>query len=749
MKPCRRFFAVACLASLFVFACCCTPSAWATKWTILVYLDGDNNLEGAGIDDVNEMETVGSNADVKVAVLFDRVPGYDTSNGDWTDTRRGLITQDSNPATISSTLTSVGEKNMGDPATLTQFVQWGVSTYPADHYALVLWNHGGGWRSAEQQIRKQMDLWKERYTQAKTAAERAEATEKIASLRHELEQKGLWKDVCWDDSNGGDVLYTQELRTALESAGTPIDLIGFDACLMQMMEVAYEMRNRGSVMVGSEQTEPGDGWPYDTLLGDLVGNASMSPAQLATSIVTRYGQSYVGGETLAAVDLSKMTALGTSLNDLASTVTTCGTDWAAYSLARSASRYYYNSDYRDLKTFLGTLSTSATTAQVRTAALAAKTNLESAVIANHSSASDAATGLSIYLTRLGAAPSTAYVAANIQFAASTLWDEMLTAAAGQSMPDDALEPNDSSSQARMLSLGSYSSLALQDNDWYSVVLPGGMKISVVVAHSASDGDIDVILYNSSMAQLASAETGSDLECVTYTTTLPGTYYIKVFGYNGDTNDNYNLYLINASNQGFAFQETALQWEATSSATFLAMGDDDYTALPLGFSFPFYGQNYSTIKVGANGYMTFGLSGQLYSNLSIPIPGDPDGIIAPFWDDLVPPASGGGVFYETKGTAGNRKFVVSWLNCPHYGVAGTVSFQVVLFESDGSVHMNYQDVVFGNATYDYGNSATVGLESGDGMKGYEYSCNQPVLRDNVTLRFVPVIPVAGAYSLFYE
>ena len=95
--------------------------SFAAEWTFLVYLDGDNNLEGAGIDDVNEMEMVGSTPEVNIVVQFDRIDGYDTSNGDWDDTRRGIITKDSTSLIVSN-LTSIGEKNMGDPHPLAEFV---------------------------------------------------------------------------------------------------------------------------------------------------------------------------------------------------------------------------------------------------------------------------------------------------------------------------------------------------------------------------------------------------------------------------------------------------------------------------------------------------------------------------------------------------------------------------------------------------------------------------------------------------
>ncbi|MCK4623805.1 MAG: LEPR-XLL domain-containing protein, partial [Phycisphaerae bacterium] len=192
------------------------------EWTVMVYLDADNNLEGAGIDDMNEMEVVGSTSSVNILVQFDRTSGHDTSNGNWTDTRRGRVVQDTNTSVINTPLTSIGEANMGAPATLSDFIQWGVTTYPANRYGVILWDHGGG-----------------------------------------------TSGVCWDDTDS-DHLTVAEVGQALTSAGVQMDVVGFDACLMGMMEQTYEIRNYADIMVASEQTEPWDGWSYDTFLADLV-----------------------------------------------------------------------------------------------------------------------------------------------------------------------------------------------------------------------------------------------------------------------------------------------------------------------------------------------------------------------------------------------------------------------------------------------------------------------------------------------
>jgi hypothetical protein len=90
------------------------PSTSASgTWSMLVFMNGDNNLEPFAISDLNEMESASMAGDISVAVQIDRITEYDVSNGNWTDTRRGFVSHDSNSSTISSQLTSIGEIDMG------------------------------------------------------------------------------------------------------------------------------------------------------------------------------------------------------------------------------------------------------------------------------------------------------------------------------------------------------------------------------------------------------------------------------------------------------------------------------------------------------------------------------------------------------------------------------------------------------------------------------------------------------------
>lgn len=300
------------------------------KWTLLVYLDGDNNLESAAIDDFLEMSSVGSSDEVNVLVQMDRSPlsdpkiGYTNTYGNWTDTRRFLIGKDDEPD--MNPLDNLGEVNMGHPDTLESFVTWAITNYPAEHYGLILWNHGGGWRIMQQK-------W---------------LAKKEAALKSGNDSFQGWKAVCIDESQGDDALHTAELKTALLGAQyetqVKIDLLGFDACLMAMAEVAYQIRNHANYMVGSENFEPGDGWPYDAILKKLVDKPNQDVPDLAKLIVDEYGRSFSGDRsvTQSALDLSKMQDFASVLDSLSQEL---DQEWSAFQSARQETDEFHSLFY--------------------------------------------------------------------------------------------------------------------------------------------------------------------------------------------------------------------------------------------------------------------------------------------------------------------------------------------------------------------------------------------------------------------
>jgi hypothetical protein len=259
------------------------PVAGGADWTVLVYLDGDNNLEKDAIADFNEMEIAGSNERVNIVVQLDRIrqdgPEDDTSNGDWDTTKRFLVEQDDDKGSIASReLEDLGEQNMGDPQTLVDFVSWGVNEYPAQRYALILWDHGSSWAG-----------------------------------------------IAFDDTDGEKGISMPELDTALRTAQTQtgidrFDLIGFDACLMGQLDVMQTIAPYGRVAVASAELEPNDGWSWDVWLNQLNEEPTQDPATVAVSIVDSYKEYYQGGNddtvTLSAFDLEKISAVSDGLGAL-------------------------------------------------------------------------------------------------------------------------------------------------------------------------------------------------------------------------------------------------------------------------------------------------------------------------------------------------------------------------------------------------------------------------------------------------
>jgi len=121
--------------------CVCTaPGPCAAKtWTVMIYMAGDNNLSDTALLNLNQMKSANSSANVRVVVLVEFSPTY--TPGVSSNTLYGTVTNG------SADLQSVGQNiDMGNRQSLRDFVRWAKGTYPADHYALVLWSHGGGWK---------------------------------------------------------------------------------------------------------------------------------------------------------------------------------------------------------------------------------------------------------------------------------------------------------------------------------------------------------------------------------------------------------------------------------------------------------------------------------------------------------------------------------------------------------------------------------------------------------------------------
>jgi hypothetical protein len=277
-------------------------------WTFMVYMAGDNNLDPDGVQDLKEMKKVGSTKDVNVIAQFDRATGHMAKR--YYLQKGGTV--------IGDAVANVGKVNTGDPKNLLDFAKWGISNYPADHYALVLWNHGQGWDDT--------DIF---------AGERFRSLRRLTSspVRHSLFHtpvRNILKKAARNyearailiDDNAKDFLDNQEMKKVL--AGVKkllkrnLEILGMDACLMSMAEVGYQIHESADFTVGSEETEPMDGWPYNSILAELTKNPAMTARDLSALIVQKYITSYTrDAVTQAACDLSKADDLAAAVASLA------------------------------------------------------------------------------------------------------------------------------------------------------------------------------------------------------------------------------------------------------------------------------------------------------------------------------------------------------------------------------------------------------------------------------------------------
>lgn len=258
-----------------------TTATAAAEWTIMVYLNADNNLETDGINDFLEMAAASySSGKVNVIVQMDRSSGYATTYENWTSCKRFKIANGMTPIAANQ-ISDIGEADMGNLQTLADFAKWAIQYYPANKYSLVMWDHGDGWYKGEV-------------------------------------DPPLFKGFSNDDSHGSVInVYNGEMANALNQIktylGRNLDHVGWDACLMGMWEVLDISRNYANVANVSEETEGAAGWYYTTFLNNLNTTPTMSAIDLGKAIIN--GTS--GQSTLSVVDLTLVADLNTRVNTLA------------------------------------------------------------------------------------------------------------------------------------------------------------------------------------------------------------------------------------------------------------------------------------------------------------------------------------------------------------------------------------------------------------------------------------------------
>jgi hypothetical protein len=176
--------------------------------------------------------------------------------------------------------------------------------------------------------------------------------------------------------------------------------------------------------------------------------------------------------------------------------------------------------------------------------------------------------------------------------------------------------------------------------------------------------------------------------------------------------------------------------STSGTLFTGLTGDGAKSIALPFTFNFYGNNFTSVSIATNGALLFGYASSSFANENGKLPKTPGFTIYPFWDDLDIGGTGGGQIYTTmEGSGTNRRFIIQWHNLPHEELQNgdTVTFQVVLHEGSNNIDFVYRDTTLGNADYDHGRSATIGLNKG--TVALQYSADTASLNGISSIRFL--------------
>lgn len=342
-----------------------TRAKATAEWTVMVFINGKNNLERFALSDLNEMEMVGSTDKVNIVVEVGRMPGYDSSDGDWRGVRRYLVKKDTNMYKVTSPVVQdLGMIDMGNPNAAIDFGKWAKKNYPAKKYMFIFWNHGSGW---------------------------------LKSMGAGDTSRGI----SYDEVSGNHIT-TPQMAQILKGIGG-VNVVGSDACLMQMVEVDYEIKDNVNYIVASEETEPGDGYTYNTFLAPLIAKPTMQGAELAKLAVNAYSDHYEAQHaeyTQSYVRSSSLNQLLKLTNEFAYAVTQAK-DVAAAKYARDNAVKYAYRENKDLYSFVSLLVSKSKNANVKAKGQALMNHIKKNVVGHNRTSSydvfNESNGIAIYL----------------------------------------------------------------------------------------------------------------------------------------------------------------------------------------------------------------------------------------------------------------------------------------------------------------------------------------------------------------
>lgn len=266
------------------------------NWTVLLYLDGDNNLEPDITKNLLDLEQVGSTSDINFVAQLDRgelkdkitrkivdhkevkweKKPYPSPHGGLKESNRYYVEKSRDSQHLSSPVVEkLGKSDSGSDKTLQEFLTWGFEKYPAKNYLVILSNHGGGYRGG----------WSD---------------------------DGFMSRMPLPEMN-------QAILGAEKAAGVDKDdvILGFDACLMAQAEAGYGLKETARSMIASEEVENNGGWAFSAIFGKKKEVGQYDREQMENKIIDGVKWNTKNLFTLSVTDLTRMDDLKDSVNGMA------------------------------------------------------------------------------------------------------------------------------------------------------------------------------------------------------------------------------------------------------------------------------------------------------------------------------------------------------------------------------------------------------------------------------------------------
>ena len=286
--------------------------------TIIILVQASNNLESFAHKNMKEIMKWGSTPHVNILVDL-----HKTGDKSWRyKIEQGCLVVEEVLArdTAASITTEVIDT-----------ARWAITKYPAKKYAIIFWNHGLGCLDPIQDKNKTThlqpynDFWRLAPLLGPQSTEQHPGEYLSRALAHSIPAD---RSILFDDERNT-YLSNEGLNTALKTiseellGGKKIDLIGMDACLMGMIEIADQIKDYAAYFVASEEFEFAQGWPYGDIIGKIIAQPTMNPKDLGKLIVNEFGAHYSNRTsyfTLACIDLSYIQSIKECIHALSQTL---------------------------------------------------------------------------------------------------------------------------------------------------------------------------------------------------------------------------------------------------------------------------------------------------------------------------------------------------------------------------------------------------------------------------------------------